>query len=124
MSSRRSWDKFSFLEAIISAESKLLIFYEGRKSETGDELQPSILVNELKGYLDIHFKSNCPVHSEFSKETDTAHQNDQSNEKKFSDYFSFKHPIQPLIPDILFHHTRNFFLLIQKLQMLAENIME
>jgi len=49
--SRREDDRYLFLEAVCSAEDKLYISYRGRDSRENNELQPCVLVSELRDYL-------------------------------------------------------------------------
>jgi exodeoxyribonuclease V gamma subunit len=49
--SRRSDDRYLFLEAILSARERLLITYTGQSIRDNSALPPSVLVNELCDYL-------------------------------------------------------------------------
>ncbi|MBN2656980.1 MAG: exodeoxyribonuclease V subunit gamma [Spirochaetales bacterium] len=53
--SRRTSDKYSFLEVFLSAEEKVTLFYRGRNNVDNEVLQPSSLISELAGYIDDHF---------------------------------------------------------------------
>ncbi|MBB6482047.1 exodeoxyribonuclease V subunit gamma [Spirochaeta isovalerica] len=61
--SRRTSDKYSFLEVFLSAEDKVTLFYTGRNNVDNEILQPSSLISELAGYIDDHFyidgKDSC-----------------------------------------------------------------
>ncbi|WP_150322595.1 exodeoxyribonuclease V subunit gamma, partial [Enterobacter hormaechei] len=49
--SRRDDDRYLFLEALISAQSKLYISYIGRSIQDNSERFPSVLVQELVDYI-------------------------------------------------------------------------
>lgn len=53
--SRRTSDKYSFLEVFLSAEQKVILFYKGRDNVGNEILQPSSLISELAGFVDDHF---------------------------------------------------------------------
>ena len=53
--SRRSSDKYSFLEVFLSAREKVYLFYTGRNNIDNEILQPSPLINELSEFLDKYF---------------------------------------------------------------------
>lgn len=50
--SQSDYDRFLFLEALLSARRYLLIFYQRFSSTDGKEQPPSLLVTELMAYLD------------------------------------------------------------------------
>ncbi|MBI9098681.1 MAG: exodeoxyribonuclease V subunit gamma, partial [Spirochaetaceae bacterium] len=54
--SRRTSDKYSFLEVFLSAGEKVYFFYTGRNNIDNEVLQPSPLITELGEYLDANFK--------------------------------------------------------------------
>jgi exonuclease V gamma subunit len=56
--SRRSSDKYSFLEVFLSAREKVILFYTGRNNIDNEALQPSPIINELAEYLDKYFVSS------------------------------------------------------------------
>lgn len=49
--SRRSEDRYAFLEALLSARERLIITYTGQSIRDNATLPPSVLVNELLDYL-------------------------------------------------------------------------
>jgi exodeoxyribonuclease V gamma subunit len=106
MSSRRDWDKFSFLEALIAAEDKLLIFYEGRNPGSGEPLQPSILVNELKNYIDEWFEVDDKW---FEAEELESSAGTEENEKKLTNHMTIPHPIQPFDYDYFKPDSEKYF---------------
>lgn len=53
--SKRQNDKFAFLELILSASESLNLFYTGKNMVSGEELQPSIVINELLEAININF---------------------------------------------------------------------
>jgi len=53
--SRRTSDKYSFLEVFLSAGEKLFLFYTGKNNVDNEDLQPSALITELEEYLDKSF---------------------------------------------------------------------
>lgn len=55
--SKRQNDKFAFLELILSANDSLTVFYHNKSLVTGEELQPSVVINELIEAIDCNFKS-------------------------------------------------------------------
>jgi exodeoxyribonuclease V gamma subunit len=61
--SRRSDDRYQFLEAILSARSSLYLSYVGQSIRSNDEIPPSVVVSEIielmqfykvKGLVDVH----------------------------------------------------------------------
>lgn len=52
---RRVEDRFLFLEALLSARSRLYLSYVGFDIREGSELPPSVLLSELVDYLDTAF---------------------------------------------------------------------
>jgi len=61
--SRRTSDKYSFLEVFLSAGEKVVLFYTGRNNVDNETLQPSSLIAELGTFIEDHFKvdgrENC-----------------------------------------------------------------
>lgn len=55
--SKRQNDKFAFLELILSAKNSLTVFYHNKSLVTGEELQPSVVINELLEAIDCNFES-------------------------------------------------------------------
>ncbi len=55
--SRRTSDKYSFLEVFLSAQEKVYLFYTGRNNVDNEALQPSPLISEFFEYLDANFSS-------------------------------------------------------------------
>ncbi len=53
--SKRQNDKFAFLELILSAEKSLTLFYNGKNQVSGEELQPSVVINELIEAVELNF---------------------------------------------------------------------
>lgn len=53
--SRRSDDRYLFLEAIISARQSLYLSYQGRNIKNNKERQPSVVLNEFMSYLEKSF---------------------------------------------------------------------
>ncbi len=47
----RERDRYTFLEAVLSARDRLYVSYVARDEETGEELEPSSVVHELRGML-------------------------------------------------------------------------
>lgn len=58
--SRRSEDRYLFLEAILSARERLLITYTGQSIRDNAPLPPSVLVNELCDYLAASAPASVP----------------------------------------------------------------
>lgn len=56
--SKRQNDKFAFLELLLSAEKSLTLFYSHKNQITGEELQPSVVINELVEAIDSNFDYN------------------------------------------------------------------
>ena len=50
--SRRTSDQYFFLETLLSARKQLCISWQGRHPRTNDALQPSVVVAELRDYID------------------------------------------------------------------------
>lgn len=65
--SKRQNDKFAFLELILSAKESLTLFYNGKDQITGEELQPSVVINELLEAIDCNF-ANRDNHSSIIEE--------------------------------------------------------
>ena len=55
---RRDDDRYLFLEAILSARKRLLLFWAGYSQRDGTELPPSVVISELCDYLDSNM---CPA---------------------------------------------------------------
>ncbi|QEN04706.1 hypothetical protein EW093_08295 [Thiospirochaeta perfilievii] len=55
--SRRQNDKFAFLELILSAQKSLTLFYNGKNLISGEELQPSVVINDLMETIELNFSS-------------------------------------------------------------------
>ncbi|MDC7223448.1 MAG: exodeoxyribonuclease V subunit gamma [Spirochaetales bacterium] len=53
--SRRGGDRFSFLEAFLSARDKFWIFYTGRSHISGEAMHPSQVVTELEDMVERHY---------------------------------------------------------------------
>lgn len=53
--SRQAEDRYLFLEAILSARSKLLLFYQGQTAKGDDEFPPALPLGELVAYLESCF---------------------------------------------------------------------
>lgn len=58
--SRRSEDRYLFLEAILSARERLIITYTGQSIRDNAPLPPSVLVNELCDYLRASAPAGVP----------------------------------------------------------------
>ncbi|MDB1123167.1 exodeoxyribonuclease V subunit gamma [Vibrio algarum] len=67
--SRRDDDRYLFLEALLSAQSKLYISYVGRSIQDNSERSPSILVSELLDYCGQNF---CLVDDQDVNSDDSA----------------------------------------------------
>lgn len=91
--SQTDFDRYLFLEALLSARQHLLISYQGYSVVDGKEQPPSLPVTELLSYLDksytistekpsIHCIRKHPVHS-----SDSAYfSSNQDNKNKFQSY--------------------------------------
>ncbi len=53
--SRREDDRYLFLEAFLSAREKLYISWQGRRSTDNQAMPPSVLVSQLRDYLQARF---------------------------------------------------------------------
>ncbi len=53
--SKRQNDKFAFLELLLSAGKSITLFYNAKNQVTGEELQPSVVINELLEAIDCNF---------------------------------------------------------------------
>lgn len=56
--SKRQNDKFAFLELILSARDSLTLFYHGKDQISGEELQPSVVINELLEAIECNFEKS------------------------------------------------------------------
>ncbi|MGL1892801.1 MAG: exodeoxyribonuclease V subunit gamma [Spirochaetaceae bacterium] len=80
--SKRQNDKFAFLELLLSAKDSLTLFYNAKNQVTGEELQPSVVINELLEAISINFGNtqfqenvlieNHPLHNFDSKYFSTS----------------------------------------------------
>ncbi|WP_018693582.1 exodeoxyribonuclease V subunit gamma [Algicola sagamiensis] len=77
--SRRLDDRYLFLESILSAREKLYISYIGRSQHDNSVKNPSILVSELKEYIEGSFLS-------------------EHGKKKSLSQLTLTHPLQPFNP--------------------------
>ncbi|MCK5740356.1 exodeoxyribonuclease V subunit gamma, partial [bacterium] len=66
--SQRYDDRYMFLESIISARQKFYISYIGRGNRENNKIPPSVLVAELKDYLQERFILPPSIKSGFDKE--------------------------------------------------------
>lgn len=53
--SRRSDDRYLFLETLISVREKLYLSYQGRSSKNNEARQPSLVLKELMSYLEKYY---------------------------------------------------------------------
>lgn len=60
--SRRTSDKYSFLEVFLSAEEQVFLFYTGRNNVDNEALQPSSLITELAAYINDNFEREGVEH--------------------------------------------------------------
>jgi exonuclease V gamma subunit len=49
------WDRYLFLQALFAAKAKLVISYRDRSEEDGKPVSPSLIVEELLGYIEESF---------------------------------------------------------------------
>jgi exodeoxyribonuclease V gamma subunit len=81
--SRRKDDRYLFLEVLLSARQHLHLSYVGRSVRDGSELPPSVLVSELREYL----QSRCPAAAAG---------------------LAVSHPLQPFSPEYFAGHPELF----------------
>ena len=92
--SRRTDDRYLFLEALLSAREKLHISYVGQSVRDNTSLPPSVLVSELMDYIEKGF---------------------EHPEKKILDHVVIRHRLQPFNPGYfrpggrLFSYSRQYF---------------
>jgi exodeoxyribonuclease V gamma subunit len=79
--SPRNQDRYLFLEAILSARSRLLITYVGQSAHENAEIPPSVVVSELLDVLD----------ESFTLET-------IAGPRRAREHVSVRHPLQPFSP--------------------------
>lgn len=77
--SRRDDDRYLFLEAILSARNHLAISWIGRDQQQNTELPPSVVVAELRDYIDRGWST-------------------ESKDQKTTDRITVIHPLQPFSP--------------------------
>lgn len=82
--SRRDDDKYLFLEALMSARQKLYISYVGRAVKDNSELNPSILVSELLGYVE----QSCVLEKD-------KHLAPETSQKNLLEHIITQHKLQP-----------------------------
>ncbi len=80
--SRRDSDHYLFLEILQSARQALYIFWQGQHQKTNDELPPSVVVAELRDYIDRGWQHNGTG----QEENDSA--------RRSSTQLTIKHPLQ------------------------------
>ena len=54
--SRRSDDRYQFLEILLSARQQLIVTYKGLSIQNNDELPPSVVISELLDVLENHYQ--------------------------------------------------------------------
>lgn len=92
--SQTDFDRYLFLETLLSARQHLLIFYQGYSAVDSKEQPPSLLVTELLSYLDksyticdrmpsTHCMRKHPIHS-FDSAYFSSDQNKVSNFQSYS----------------------------------------
>lgn len=80
----RNDDRYLFLEALLSAREKLLVFYVGRSVSDNSVLPPSVVVGELLDSLEEGF---------YARGCDSA-----DCGKRLRDLLTTEHPLQPFSP--------------------------
>ena len=82
--SRRDDDRYLFLEALLSTRSRLSISWVGRDQQENTQLPPSVVVAELRDYIDRAWQPGPqPETQQETKETTT------------SDLLTVEYPLQP-----------------------------
>ena len=81
--SRRDDDRYMFLEALLSAKDKLIVSWVGRNVRDDSELPPSVLVSQLRDYIE----AGWVLATEKSDQT-----------KSLLDHLTLKHGLQPFSP--------------------------
>ena len=81
--SRRDDDRYMFLEALLSAKEKLIISWVGRNVRDDSELPPSVLVSQLRDYIDAGWV--------------IQHEN-SAQAQPLLDHLTVKHGLQPFSP--------------------------
>ena len=88
--SKRDDDRYLFLETILAAREKLMIFYTGQSIRDNTRIPPSVVISELLDYIEQGF---VPEHSPF-----------ESSESAFREHPGIRnrpvteHPLQPFSP--------------------------
>lgn len=81
--SRREDDRYLCLEALLSARNKLYLSYIGNSVQDNSERMPSVLVGQLRDYLDAGWRVAVP-------DVDTKTDNEQ-----LLNQLTSRHPLQP-----------------------------
>ena len=81
--SRREDDRYLFLEALLSARKRLYISYIGHSIQDNSERMPSVLVSQLRDYLDAGWQIASPQ---------TSH---QTSAQTLFEQLTVEHPLQP-----------------------------
>jgi exodeoxyribonuclease V gamma subunit len=82
--SKRNDDRYIFLEAILAARSKFMVFYTGNSARDGSHLPPSIAVEELIDIISESFEL-------FAGKEEQS----QTITERFVDRLTVRHPLQP-----------------------------
>jgi exodeoxyribonuclease V gamma subunit len=87
----RDEDRYLFLETILSARERLIIFFTGQNIRDNTVIPPSVVVSELLDYLE-HSSLQFPVGLRHDTE-------DFPSMKERKKHWIINHPLQPFSPD-------------------------
>jgi exodeoxyribonuclease V gamma subunit len=94
--SRRDDDRYLFLEALLAAQNRLYISYVARSAVDNSELEPSVLVSELRDYIaQSAYLVEQPVNN---KAVEVPDMRVDVAGKKLLAALSTEHPLQPFSP--------------------------
>ncbi|SLM30703.1 RecC [Desulfamplus magnetovallimortis] len=106
--SRRDDDRYLFLEALLSARETLYISYIGRSIKDNSERMPSVLVGQLRDYLESGWSFGSEAAGDLSDDIKIS--------ASVLEHISCQHPLQPFSrayfnskkPDSLFTYAREW----------------
>ncbi len=98
--SKRDDDRYLFLETILSARERLMIFYIGQSIRDNSLIPPSVVVSELLDYLGQSFVRSPHTTRETGKQI--------SSQEDIEKHLLTIHPLQPFSPVYFSDDSRRF----------------
>lgn len=103
--SQTEYDRFLFLETILSSRKYLLLSYIGHHPTDGKESSPSLLLSELSSYLDNSYTIEGKAPSQTCIQSHPYHAFDKSYFSKGSKYPSYSRK-NYLLAEAYYHHKK------------------